>query len=247
MRNLKYPDTHFLDGDIGSNFKRENKYKSMKLIILLSIVAVLVVSGCTSTNVLLCEADYVKVAEMSGVSTPSIDDMKDTCKTDCYTGYETTSYKMVRTTKTMPVGELTYDVYTCYCDVNKCGGKIVEEVVCGDDNLCPDDSSEDEAGTMLEKCVRSKIVIKRADYNSTAQTLTLMLYNAGTVPLTGFMVQVALETNETATWYIDPTLSSNSFGTYTHVLPDESIDYIEVRAVECQGAYDIIRGYDVVY
>ena len=97
----------------------------MRMLILLSIVAVLVVSGCTATNI-LCEADYVKSAEISMVGSISLDDSKDMCKQACYTAYETTSYKMVKTTKTL-FGEQTYNAYICYCDVNECGEKLVVE------------------------------------------------------------------------------------------------------------------------
>lgn len=105
-----------------------------------------------------------------------------------------------------------------------------------------------EQRSMLEKCVRSNIVIKKAVYAD--PNLNMMLYNAGTVPLKGFSVIVTYDEDGPpmpSAWRINSTLSANSFETFIHNLTNTSIDYIEVRSEECQGAYDLIRGYDVVF
>lgn len=107
-----------------------------------------------------------------------------------------------------------------------------------------------EQRSMLEKCVRSNIVIKKAIYDNVNGNITLMLYNAGTVPLKGFQVQVTYDENGPpipSTWSIDSTLGANSFETFSHNLTYTSVDFIEVRSIECQGAYDLIRGYDITF
>jgi flagellin-like protein len=106
-----------------------------------------------------------------------------------------------------------------------------------------------EQRSMLEKCVRSNIVIKKAVYDTVDENISLMLYNAGTVPLKDFQVQVTFDESGPempVTWNIESTLGANSFETFIHNLTDYNIDYIEVRSVECQGAYDLLRGYDVI-
>ena len=103
---------------------------------------------------------------------------------------------------------------------------------------------------MLEKCVRANIVIKKAIYDNVNGNINLMLYNAGTVPLKDFQVQVTYDEDGPPipdTWSIDTTLGANSFETFAHNLTNTSIDFIEIRSVECQGAYDLIRGYDVTF
>ncbi|MFH0957024.1 MAG: archaellin/type IV pilin N-terminal domain-containing protein [Candidatus Aenigmatarchaeota archaeon] len=105
-----------------------------------------------------------------------------------------------------------------------------------------------EQRSMLEKCVRANVVIKKAVYDDVNKNISLMLYNAGTVPLKGFQVQVTYDDNGPpmpTTWGIDSTLGANSFETFTHDLPNTSVDFVEIRSIECQGAYDLIRGYDI--
>jgi flagellin-like protein len=105
-----------------------------------------------------------------------------------------------------------------------------------------------EQRSMLEKCVRSNIVIKRATYDTTTDNLTLMLYNAGTVPLRGFQAQVTYNQNGPllpSTWSIPNSIDANTFETFVHNVTNTSIDFVEIRSVECQGAYDMIRSYDI--
>ncbi len=107
-----------------------------------------------------------------------------------------------------------------------------------------------EQRTMLEKCVRANIVIKKAIYDDVNGNVNLMLYNAGTVPLKDFQVQVTYDDNGPpmpSTWNIETTLGANSFETFAHNLTNTSVDFIEIRSVECQGAYDLIRGYDITF
>jgi flagellin-like protein len=107
-----------------------------------------------------------------------------------------------------------------------------------------------EQRATLEKCVRSNLVIRTAVYNSATSNMTLMLYNAGTVPLRDFQVTVTYDEGGPlipSTWGIDSTLGQNTFQTYVHNLTNTNIEYIEIRSVECPGAYDLIRGYDVVF
>jgi flagellin-like protein len=107
-----------------------------------------------------------------------------------------------------------------------------------------------EQRTMLEKCVRANVVIKKAIYDDVNGNINLMLYNAGTVPLEDFQVQVTYNDNGPpipSTWMIESNLGANSFETFAHNLTDTNVDFIEIRSVECQGAYDLIRGYDIAF
>jgi len=106
-----------------------------------------------------------------------------------------------------------------------------------------------EQRASLEKCVRANLIIKRATYDSVAGNVTLMLYNPGTVPLRGFQVVVTYDDQGPPmpnTWTIPGSVVSNSYETFTHNLTDVHVDYIEIRSIECQGAYDMIRGYDII-
>jgi len=99
----------------------------------------------------------------------------------------------------------------------------------------------------LELCVRANMIIRSASYAN--NNVTLMLYNAGTVPLRGFNVQVTYDTGGPPlpdTWEIKEQLEANTFQTFSHELANISVSYIEVRSVQCQGAYDMIRGYDII-
>ncbi len=107
-----------------------------------------------------------------------------------------------------------------------------------------------EQRTMLEKCVRANIVIKKAIYDDVNGNISIMLYNAGTVPLKDFQVQVTYDENGPPlpeTWNIESTLAANSFETFSHSLNDTNVDFVEIRSIECQGAYDLIRGYDITF
>ncbi|MCK4714963.1 MAG: hypothetical protein KAT35_05270 [Candidatus Aenigmarchaeota archaeon] len=105
-----------------------------------------------------------------------------------------------------------------------------------------------EQRSMLEKCVRSNIVLKRAVYAD--GNISLMLYNVGTVPLKDFQVMVTYDDRGPplpSTWNIQSTLGANSIETFIHNLTNTSIDLIEIRSAECQGAYDMLRGYDIIF
>jgi flagellin-like protein len=102
---------------------------------------------------------------------------------------------------------------------------------------------------ILEKCVRANIVIKKATYSSANGNMTLMLYNPGTVPLRRFTVQVTFNQDGPLipdTWTIEDSVSANTFETFAHNLTNTSVDFVEVRSIECQGAYDMVRSYDIV-
>ncbi len=106
-----------------------------------------------------------------------------------------------------------------------------------------------EQRATLEKCVRANLVIKKAIYDTVDGNVSLMLYNAGTVPLKDFMVQVTYDDTGPLipeTWNIQTTLGANAFETFTHNISSSSIEFVEVRSIECQGAYDLLRGYDIV-
>jgi len=99
----------------------------------------------------------------------------------------------------------------------------------------------------LELCVRANMIIRSASYANS--NVTLMLHNAGTVPLRGFNVQVTYDQDGPplpSTWEIKEQLDSNTFQTFTHELTNTSVSYIEVRSVQCQGAYDMIPGYSII-
>ena len=106
-----------------------------------------------------------------------------------------------------------------------------------------------EQRSTLEKCVRANIVIKRATYSSATGNLSIMLYNAGTVPLRNFQAQVTYDTMGPPmpeTWTIEDTVDANSFQTFQYNMSNTSVDFVEIRSVECQGAYDMIRSYDIL-
>jgi flagellin-like protein len=103
---------------------------------------------------------------------------------------------------------------------------------------------------MLEKCVRASLLIQTAVYETSTSNITIMLYNPGAVSLRDFNVQVTYDDNGPlmpSTWVIQSTMATNSFQTYIHNLSDANIDRIEVRSVECPGAYDLMISDDVIF
>ena len=105
-----------------------------------------------------------------------------------------------------------------------------------------------EQRSILEKCVRANIVIKRATYDNTSQEISLMLYNAGTVPLSDFtsLVSYKNETDEyPTTANINLDIVANTFEEVKVPVNWTDVDYVEIRSFECQGAYDMIRSYDI--
>lgn len=105
-----------------------------------------------------------------------------------------------------------------------------------------------EQRSMLEQCTRAGFKISKATYSASTQNVSLLVYNSGTVPLKNFQAMVTYDENGPAipsTWNIYETVDANSFKTFEHDLPNKSVDYIEVRSVECQGAYDMIRGFRI--
>ena len=105
-----------------------------------------------------------------------------------------------------------------------------------------------EQRSMLEKCVRANVIIKRATFDSVNNNVTLMLYNAGSVPLTDFQTLISYinQTDELpATANLALTIQPNSFFETSINTTYKDIDYVEIRSVECQGAYDLIRGYNI--
>ena len=107
-----------------------------------------------------------------------------------------------------------------------------------------------EQRSMLEKCVRAQFKISYASYNEAAGNITLRVYNSGEVPLRGFQAQIVYteKTMMPTTWRIDATSSANSYDEYTHNLSSslkDVVDYVEIRSIECGGAYDMIMGYSI--
>lgn len=103
---------------------------------------------------------------------------------------------------------------------------------------------------MLEQCVRASLLIRTAVYETATSNITLMLHNPGTVSLKDFQVQVTYDENGPlipSTWDIKSTMAANSFQTYIHNLSDTNIDRVEVRSIECPGAYDLMIGDDIVF
>jgi len=107
-----------------------------------------------------------------------------------------------------------------------------------------------EQRSMLEKCVRAQFTISYALYDDTTGNITLRVHNSGTVPLRGFQAQIVYteRTMMPNTWRIDATSEPNSYSEYTYNLSSGSedyVDYVEIRSIECGGAYDMIAGYNI--
>ena len=102
----------------------------------------------------------------------------------------------------------------------------------------------------VEKCVSAQFIISYASYDEATGNINLRVHNSGTVPLTGFQAQIVYteRTMMPNTWRIDATSEPNSYSEYTYNLSSGSedyVDYVEIRSIECGGAYDMIAGYNI--
>ena len=112
-----------------AGFDSVKKQYMAAVVLIFVFAAIVMVSGCTQTNVSpLCSTDYVKLSFVGLANTGTekeVTDAKDLCKTHCYTQYKLTSYKVTKETERGLFGK---DVtsYMCYCDTNDCGGQLFE-------------------------------------------------------------------------------------------------------------------------
>ena len=97
----------------------------------------------------------------------------------------------------------------------------------------------------LQRCSKAQLLIQRAYYENTTQTLTLALYNTGSVPLSGFSVVLTYQ-NETVTANKFEALNISSLDIKTIAMPtDDTLDEIIIQSMECKSAQDMINRYDI--
>jgi hypothetical protein len=74
----------------------------MKWFIIILILAIVLIAGCTNV---ICKSDWVLAGSVWDISGWPIRNA-EMCKSSCYSGFGTTSFKIEND--------------NCYCDVNKC-------------------------------------------------------------------------------------------------------------------------------
>jgi flagellin-like protein len=97
----------------------------------------------------------------------------------------------------------------------------------------------------LQFCSKAQLLIQRAYYDNTTQTLTLHLFNTGDVPLNGFTVRLTYQ-NESLSLekFESMNISYQDIKTVT-VQTDETLSQVAVQSLQCRGAQDLLGRYDI--
>ena len=89
----------------------------MKTILIgLSIIAILIISGCTMLSDNACKPNWIQSGTFN---LPAQKDINDACETRCHNYYNVTNYKLENETATGIFGT-KIDFAVCYCDANNC-------------------------------------------------------------------------------------------------------------------------------
>jgi flagellin-like protein len=100
----------------------------------------------------------------------------------------------------------------------------------------------------LQFCSKASMYIHRASFvNGTGGKgdLTLVLYNTGDVPLSGFTIRLTYA-NKTIESLKKPELSISSQDIKSVVIKtDDTLDEVVVQSLQCRGAQDMVGKYDI--
>ena len=90
----------------------------MKALFAFGVIAVLLVSGCTSAVLSGCSPNWVKAISTEYKTEQAITDLD--CKTVCQDSYQVTSFAVVKTDKCVTIANEELCVWECRCDLNNC-------------------------------------------------------------------------------------------------------------------------------
>jgi flagellin-like protein len=97
----------------------------------------------------------------------------------------------------------------------------------------------------LQFCSKAQLLIQRAYYDNSTNTLTLALFNTGDVPLNGFSVRLTYS-NETVTSQKFESLNISFQEIQTIAMQtDSTLNQVAVQSLQCRGAQDLISRYDI--
>jgi hypothetical protein len=140
-----------------------------QILLVLGILAVLLVSGCSQTGQVIdttleCKPDYI-VASYDPLLVPN-SNVTESCKALCYKQFQTTSFKIADQDNPNMASVIPFK---CSCDINKCGQYVDDRAIAKlkDDEYCSQANA---------------IVIRSGIYDS--GKLILEIFNNGHVPLT---------------------------------------------------------------
>jgi flagellin-like protein len=97
----------------------------------------------------------------------------------------------------------------------------------------------------FQVCSKAQIILQKAYYNAESGNINLVVYNTGSVPLTGFVVLISSE-QETKTNkdFLKKKVEANDIGLFP-VRQETGIKSMVVQSVECRNAQDMVSVYDV--
>jgi flagellin-like protein len=97
----------------------------------------------------------------------------------------------------------------------------------------------------LQACSIAQISLQNAYYNPETGNINLVIYNTGSVPLTGFIVLVSSDKTTSAIKdFASKEIKANDIGLFP-VKRTEDIRSIVVQSVQCRNAQDMISIYEV--
>ena len=97
----------------------------------------------------------------------------------------------------------------------------------------------------LQFCAKAQLLIQRAYYDNTTQTLTLALFNTGDVPLNGFSVRTTYQNESiTSTKFESMNISYQDIKTVA-MSSDDTLKEVAVQSLQCRGAQDLVGRYDI--
>jgi flagellin-like protein len=95
----------------------------------------------------------------------------------------------------------------------------------------------------FEQCIDAKVLIRGGTYNSTAKTLTLVVYNWGKVPLT---LSTLIDYDNGTSVKVPGTLAVAKGDIANNVIATpNNMDAVTIQSQECPGVQDFLRSTNI--
>lgn len=97
----------------------------------------------------------------------------------------------------------------------------------------------------FQTCSKAQISLQKAYYNTQTGNINIVVYNTGSIPLTGFTVLLSSD-QETKTNkdFLKKKVEANDIGLFP-IRYETGIRSMVVQSIECRNAQDMVSVYDV--
>jgi len=97
----------------------------------------------------------------------------------------------------------------------------------------------------FQTCSKAQISLQKAYYNTQTGNINIVVYNTGSIPLTGFTVLLSSD-QETKTNkdFLKKKVEANDIGLFP-IKYETGIRSMVVQSIECRNAQDMVSVYDV--